>query len=211
MVGCLGMKRAHIGALTGALFVATAVPAVAKDDLQADWRRVATPDDRVRLRNTRQAWLEALAKARAAGQGKAIAAQGVLFDPDRALAGAKPLAGDYRCRVFKLGGKRPGNRDYIAYPAFRCRIDPEGEMLSLYKIGGSQRPVGLIFDDGRSRQIFLGTLSLGDEQLPMDYGRDANRDMAGIVERIGPRRWRLVLPYPHFESLLDVVELVPIG
>jgi hypothetical protein len=44
----------------------------------------------------------------------------------------------------------------------------------------------------------------------MDYGRDANRDMAGIVQRIGPRRWRLVLPYPHFESLLDVVELVPV-
>jgi hypothetical protein len=158
---------------------------------------VATPDDRTRLRNVRQAWLEALAKARAAGQGRAIAAQGVLFDPDRALAGAKPPAGDYRCRVFKLGGQRPGNRDFTAYPAFRCRIDPEGEMLSFYKIGGSQRPAGLVFDDGRYRQIFLGTLSLGDEENPMDYGRDANRDMAGIVQRIGPRRWRLVLPYPR--------------
>jgi len=84
-------------------------------------------------------------------------------------------------------------------------------MLSFYKIGGSQRPAGLVFDDGGDRQIFLGTLSLGDEELPMDHGRDANRDMAGIVQRIGPRRWRLVLPYPHFESLLDVVELVPIG
>lgn len=204
------MKRAHFGALIGALFV-VAVPAAAKDKIQTDWRRVATADDRMRLRNTRQAWLEALAKARAAGQGKAVAAQGVLFDPDRALADAKPPAGDYRCRVFKLGGQRPGNRDFTAYPAFRCRIDPEGEMLSFYKIGGSQRPVGLIFDDSGSRQIFLGTLSLGDEDLPMDYGRDVNRDMAGIVERIGPRRWRLVLPYPHFESLLDVVELVPIG
>ena len=203
------MKRAHFGALIGALFVVAVAPAMAKDGMPADWRRIATADDRVRLRNIRQAWLEALAKARAAGQGKAIAAQGVLFDPDRALIGAKPPAGDYRCRVFKLGGQRRGNRDFMAYPAFRCRIDPEGGMLSFYKIGGSQRPVGLVFDDGRYRQIFLGTLSLGDEERPMDYGRDANRDMAGIVERIGPRRWRLVLPYPHFESLLDVVELVP--
>jgi len=205
------MKRAHLGALAGALIIVAAAPAAAKDDIPADWRRVATSDDRTRLRNTRQAWLEALAKARAAGQAKAIAAQGVLFDPDRALPGAKPPAGDYRCRVFKLGGQRPGNRDFTAYPAFRCRIDPEGEMLSFYKIGGSQRPAGLVFDDGGDRQIFLGTLSLGDEELPMDHGRDANRDMAGIVQRIGPRRWRLVLPYPHFESLLDVVELVPIG
>ncbi len=36
-----------------------------------------------------------------------------------------------------------------------------------------------------------------------------DRDMAGVLERIGERRWRLVLPYPRFESLLDVVELVP--
>lgn len=196
--------------LAGALLIAVAVPAAAKDDIPADWHRVATSADRARLRNTRQAWLEALAKARAAGQSRAIAAQGPLFDPDRALIGAKLPAGDYRCRVFKLGGQRPGNRDFTAYPAFRCRIDPEGGMMSFYKIGGSQRPVGLVFDDGRYRQIFLGTLSLGDEEHPIDYGRDANRDMAGVVERIGPKRWRLVLPYPHFESLLDVIELVPI-
>jgi hypothetical protein len=203
------MTRAHFGVLAGALLIAAAGPAAAKDDIPADWHRVATTGDRARLRNTRQAWIEALAKVRAAGQGKAIAAQGMLFDPDRALIGAKPPAGDYRCRVFKLGGQRPGNRDFTAYPAFRCRIDPEGEMLSFYKIGGSQRPAGLVFDDGPYRQIFLGTLSLGDEQHPIDYGRDDNRDMAGVIERIGPRRWRLVLPYPHFESLLDVVELVP--
>jgi hypothetical protein len=33
--------------------------------------------------------------------------------------------------------------------------------------------------------------------------------MAGLVERIGARRWRLVLPYPRFESTLDVIEIVP--
>jgi len=33
--------------------------------------------------------------------------------------------------------------------------------------------------------------------------------MAGLIERIGTRRWRVVLPYPHFESVLDVVELIP--
>ena len=31
--------------------------------------------------------------------------------------------------------------------------------------------------------------------------------MAGVVERVGDNRWRLVLPYPRFESLLDVIEL----
>ena len=40
--------------------------------------------------------------------------------------------------------------------------------------------------------------------------RDKKRDMAGYVERIGPVRWRLVMPAPHFESLLDVIELTPL-
>jgi hypothetical protein len=52
-------------------------------------------------------------------------------------------------------------------------------------------------------------MELGDEKRPMRYGRDVNRDMAGLIERIGPQRWRVVLPYPRFESVLDVVELVP--
>lgn len=205
------MRRSHFGALGSALLVlcVAAAPAMAREDVPADWHKVATQADRGRLRTWRQAWTEALAKARAAGHGREIAAQGALFDPDRALAGAKPPAGDYRCRVFKLGGQRSGNRDFVAYPPFRCRIDPEGQTLSFYKIGGSQRPVGLVFDDGGYRQIFLGTLMLGDERGAIDYGRDASRDMAGLVERIGPHRWRMVLPYPHFESLLDVIELVP--
>ena len=57
--------------------------------------------------------------------------------------------------------------------------------------------------------MFLGTLVLGDETRAMQYGRDQDRDLAGWVERIGDNRWRLILPYPHFESTLDVIELVP--
>ncbi len=57
--------------------------------------------------------------------------------------------------------------------------------------------------------VFLGVLELGDETRPHVYGRDELRDMAGTFERIGEARWRLVLPYPHFESLVDVIEIVP--
>jgi hypothetical protein len=59
------------------------------------------------------------------------------------------------------------------------------------------------------RQVFLGTLMLGDESRAMQYGVDPERDVAGFVERIGPERWRMIMPSPHFESLLDVMELVP--
>jgi len=77
------------------------------------------------------------------------------------------------------------------------------------KFGGSQRYVGLIFPDDAVRQIFLGTLVLGDETRALQYSQDELRDIAGYVERIGPNRWRLVMPKPNFESQLDVMELVP--
>lgn len=173
--------------------------------LAADWRTTATPADRARLRGWRRAWVVALAEARGAEHGAAITAGGTLFDPDAALDGAMPPAGSYRCRVVKLGTQGGGTLAYIAYPFFDCRVG-EGAFA---KLTGSQRPVGRLFPDTAARAIFLGTLVLGDEAGPMTYGRDANRDVAGLVERVGERRWRMVLPYPRFESILDVVELVP--
>ncbi len=77
------------------------------------------------------------------------------------------------------------------------------------KLTGSQRALGRFLPHAGQRMIFLGTLQLGDERRALRYGRDRERDMAGVVERIGERRWRLVLPYPHFESTIDIVELIP--
>ena len=133
----------------------------------------------------------------------------LLFDPDRVLPGATPPSGAYRCRVYKLGANGTAMRNVTTYPAVDCMIEDEGDVSSLYKVSGTQRPVGLVFPDSKSRAIFLGTMVLGDETKPLDYGQDAHRDLAGYIERIGPHRWRLVLPRPRFESLLDVVEIVP--
>jgi len=71
--------------------------------------------------------------------------------------------------------------------------------------------VGTIFPSDALRHVFLGTLALGDEQSAMQYGRDSERDVAGYVDRIGPNRWRLIMPRPSFESVMDVMELVPAG
>jgi len=174
------------------------------------WQRVATNDDRDRLRDWRKAWDAALPLARKA-DAQAIAADPLLFDPDRALTNAALPQGKYRCRTFKLGGRGTAVGDFTAYPWFDCGVADEGEVRSLHKLTGSQRPTGLVFPDTDTRQIFLGTLVLGDETAPLRYGVDANRDMIGYVERIAPKRWRLVLPEPRFESMLDVIELVPAG
>ena len=174
-----------------------------------DWHQVATDKDRERLRTWRTAWITALARIKAAGRGADLTGQGELFEPDRALSNAAPPPGRYRCRVFKLGANGVAMRDFTAYPPYECRINDEGEVSSLYKVGGSQRPIGLLFPDGGARMVVLGTMMFGDEKKPMDYGRDDGRDMAGYIERVGDKRWRLVLPWPKFESIVDVVELVP--
>lgn len=176
----------------------------------ANWRVVATPEDRKRIGQWRTAFTQALGEARAAGHSVDVAREGVLLDPDAALVGARIPQGNYRCRVIKLGAVTEGMAAFTRYPAFACRISDEGEVASFAKMSGSQRPVGLIFDNDAQRQIFLGTMMLGDERRAIDYGRDADRDMAGAIERIGPARWRMILPYPRFESVMDVIELVPV-
>ena len=172
------------------------------------WRAVATDADRDRLRGWRNAFTSALAAARARGHGADIAREGPLLQPDSALGGPIPN-GDYRCRVIKLGAKTPGMLDYVAYPYFACRVQQDGQVQAFTKLTGSQRQVGMIFPNDALRQVFLGTLLLGDEARAMHYGVDRERDVAGFVERIGPARWRLIMPWPHFESQIDVMELVP--
>jgi hypothetical protein len=175
-----------------------------------DWRSLATEQDRERVREWRTAWIEGLRKAHASGHGAALVGEGALLRPDAAVDWRDPPPGDYRCRVIKVGAKSAGLLDYVSYPGFTCRIRRENELMSFVKLTGSQRPIGHFLPaGGQHRMVFLGTLQLGDERRSLDYGQDRERDMAGVVERIGERRWRLVLPYPNFESTIDVLELLP--
>ena len=175
------------------------------------WRSVATPADRARLRDWWGAWQDGLRSARETGHGAEVAAAGALLQPMAALPGPTLPPGNYRCRILKVGTPGGGTLGFVDYPFFRCRVDGSGAVASFTKLTGSQRQVGLIFPDSGNRAIFLGTLSLGDETRAMDYGTDPSRDVAGVVERIGDNRWRIVFPRPAFESIVDVMELVPEG
>lgn len=184
-------------------------PSAADVPAEEGWRATATDQDKARIRGWYSSWEAALADARAKGFGPQIQREGVLLQPTAALPNPYLPEGNYRCRTIKVGTQGGGTLGYIAYGWFRCRVSAEQGIASLVKLSGSQRPVGLVFPDNLTRQIFLGTLELGDEKLPVNYGSDRMRDMAGLVERIGDNRWRLVLPAPAYESLLDVIELVP--
>lgn len=182
---------------------AAAVPAT------AGWREIATDHDLERARKWRTAWVRALADSRSGGHSAEIEAEGVLLEPDAALRGVAPPPGDYRCRVLKVGGRGEGSLRYVAYHQFDCRIADGQGAMDFVKLTGSQRPIGRLFADSPKRLVFLGTLQLGDEKGILRYGHDRQRDMIGLLERIGERRWRLAFPYPAFESTLDVIELLP--
>lgn len=196
-------------AVLACLAAAACAPKQIVTQRTADWRAVATSTDREKLRGWRNAFVEGLTEARAAGHEREIAREGVLLDPDAALGGGPIPNGMYRCRVIKLGSQSPGTLAFVSYPAFSCRIRAERNVQGFAKLTGSQRPVGLIFPGDALRQLFLGTMILGDEVRAMQYGTDPDRDVAAFVERIGPARWRMVIPSPAFESRTDVIELVP--
>lgn len=197
-------------ALTGCQTVPSVPPSAADaPSTEGTWRATATEQDRGRIRNWYRSWEAALADARAKGHGAQVDREGILLHPTAALPNPHLPAGQYRCRTIKVGSQGGGTLGYVAYGWFRCRVAAEQGLFSLTKLTGSQRPVGLIFPDNLTRQVFLGTLELGDETMAVSYGSDRMRDMAGLVERIGDNRWRLVLPAPAYESLLDVIELVP--
>jgi hypothetical protein len=175
----------------------------------AAWKDVVTKSDRDRLADWRASFTAALDAARKGGHGADIDREGALLDPDAAAGTSAIPNGLYKCRIIKLGAKTDENLAYVSYPAFYCRVRVERDLQRFNKFGGSQRYVGLVFPGDGVHQVFLGTLVLGDETRALQYGQDELRDLAGYFERIGPNRWRLLMPKPNFESQFDVMELVP--
>ncbi|HEX3424056.1 MAG TPA: DUF4893 domain-containing protein [Sphingomicrobium sp.] len=175
-----------------------------------NWREAVTQDDRQRLSDWRTSFVAALDAAKKGGHEADIMREGVLLEPDAALGPPAIPNGTYRCRVIKIGAKpESGSPAYDAFPPFVCQISAEQGLQRFNKFGGSQRYAGLLFPGDAIHQVLLGTLVLGDEKQALQYGQDELRDVAGYVERIGPDRWRLIMPKPHFESQFDVMELIP--
>ncbi len=144
--------------------------------------------DRLRDQAPAAAWREAARRGRATAQVGRVASCGDTGRP-------RPARAPRPC----LGGR-----------ACRCEQDQCGGRI--VKQTGSQRPAGRLWaDDEPTRLVFLGSLALGDETAPLAYGDDPKRNMAGVLERIGPFKWRLVIPWPQSASKLDVFELTPVA
>lgn len=175
-----------------------------------DWRGVITSADRDRYQRRDAAWTLALQQAgRQRGSGD-LNSLGDLIDPKAARPDVAPPPGNYRCRTVKLGSQ--GGEDglgYVVYGWFACRIEQTSRGLKFTKLTGSQRPSGLLFPENDRHMLLLGSMALAQEPAANSYGRNPDRDMVAVLERIGEARWRLVLPWPQYESNLDLIELVP--
>jgi hypothetical protein len=176
----------------------------------AAWKKLATTEDEDRLARLDSAWQQALTEAGKSFSSE-IKKEGVLLKRNAALPRPAPTPGSYNCRLIKLGQVSPKTRAYESFKPFFCYVEVEGDLLTIVKQTGSQRPAGRLWeDDNPNRMIFLGSLTLGDEGQPLAYGDDPKRNMAGVLERIGAFRWRLVIPWPQSTSKLDVFELTPV-
>lgn len=175
-----------------------------------DWRGVVTAGDRDRYNRIDAAWSLALQQARRQRGSGDLASTGELIDPGAVRPSVIPPAGNYRCRTVKLGSQ--GGEDglgYVVYSWFECRVEQTPAGLKFSKLTGSQRPSGLLFPENDRQMVMLGSMALASEPPANSYGQRPDRDLIAVLERIGERRWRLVIPWPQNESNLDLIELVP--
>ena len=188
-----------------------ATPAEGEQGGTDNWRQVVSAEDASNLSRLDQAWRLARAEADDKGFADEVAALGPLVDPAAAQSGRlQPAPGTYRCRTIKLGTKGEVGLAYNAYPFFRCSVEltPGGDLI-LTKTTGSQRTRGLLYPDTDRRLVFVGAQAWGmDETGFPRYGQQPVRDQVGVLERIGPNRWRMVVPWPRVESKLEILELV---
>jgi hypothetical protein len=174
------------------------------------WKALATAEDADRIARLGLAWQAALADAQRTN-GADIRREGKLLLPRSGLPRPDPTPGSYNCRLTKLGTATASSKPYETFKPFFCYVEVEDDLLTIVKQTGSQRPAGRLWkDDDPTRLVFLGSLALGNEDQPLAYGDDPKRNMAGVLERIGPFRWRLVIPWPQSTSKLDVFELTPV-
>lgn len=178
---------------------AAAPAAVVEAARMKEWEEVVTPADQAGIAALPERWgraLDAVPRRSAAR----LRAEGPLAEPGAALEMPTPPPGPYHCRLIRFGGRT----GVATFPPDFCYVEVNEGRLSFTKQTGSNLPNGWLHEDTPTRLIFLGTMG------PGRYADEPERDVAGVVERVSPFRWRLVLTRAGRGALLDVYELVPV-
>ena len=202
------MRRWLAIAMSGAVLSLAAAATPLRAAHPVAWKQVITATDRARLAGLWRAWTTARTQVFAGGQGAAWLNLAALTDPVAATADGPPPPGRYTCRSVKLGTRNAGMPVWTMAGTTACRVDAVRGTLRFVRDDGGQRSSGVLYADG-DRLVYLGALSLASEAGLFRYNADPDRNQVGVLTAIGPRRWRLELPWPRWESTLDLVEIVP--
>lgn len=171
---------------------------------------IARPDDIQRLEGLNEAAGESLRGAFALGDNGdlTILTDALKGQPMSSKDGMAVIAGQWSCRMIKLGGGLP----IVVYPDFICVISDNG---AFEKISGSQRTKGTVHVD-EDRLIYLGTGFIAGD-TPPDYSdlpeevspQDSPQRMpeVGVVEITGKDKGRILFPSPYLESRMNILVL----
>lgn len=178
--------------------------------VEPGWRSTMSAEDVARLEALPRTW-EAVRGQAELRSKRLWAAHADLVAADAALDHPALPPGSYNCRLISLGQKTARGAAVRAFNPFFCYVRGEGEAgLSFTKQTGTDLPGGWLHADGDRRYVFLGAKQRKPGDNSLGYGSDAERDLAGVVERVGPFRWRLVVPWRNGKPGLDVYELTPV-
>ncbi|MGK6320635.1 DUF4893 domain-containing protein [Sphingomonas sp. DT-204] len=169
------------------------------------WRDTADPADAAALDSLPALWSEALTAPAKRGQRAAAMGDAALLDPKAALDHPALPPGSYTCRVVRVERGRTRG-----FPPQFCFVGGEADgRLSFNKQTGSDLPNGWLYADENDRYVFLGAQQRKPGDNSIAYGTDRSRDVAGVVERVGSFRWRLVVPRSKPKALW-IYELTPV-
>lgn len=169
------------------------------------WTATLQAADGDRLTALTDTWNAALALARKRYRTR-VGDEGALLDPAAALPAVALPPGPYHCRLVRIGGE-------VGYARFApdfCYVEAREAGMSFDKQTGATRFEGWLLPDGDTRMGFTGSTRASAARPAPGYGRDPKADVAAIVERVGPFRWRMVLLRPGRGGATEIYELVPV-
>ncbi|MBN8830227.1 MAG: DUF4893 domain-containing protein [Sphingomonadales bacterium] len=177
---------------------------------QTGWRAIVSPEDGDRIDHLPDLWASALAAAQR--HARQIAREDGLLAPQAARNHPALPPGSYHCRLVRIGAAQGREPAFRAFPDFFCHIRGDrSDSLFFTKQTGTELPGGWLHADGDRRFVLTGAKQYRVGGEPLVYGSEPDRDVVGVAERIGPFRWRLVLPWRGAQAGLDVYELTPVA
>lgn len=176
------------------------------------WRADATVTDQVRIDEWRDALFSAVKFAESQGFTEDIRADGLLFSFAWQEEQRPIPDGLYACASTQMDKAYVRGLAYIAYPAFRCRVQTLGGVKTFRKLTGSQRTVGRLYPASDTiGEVYLGTWQVSDEQAVVPYGRETMRNDPAVLQSMEDGRWRMIFPGGLASGTLAILELNPVS